>query len=274
MLDLTDTSITIRRRTPYEVADLAFRLWGTDGLRMVGALLVGVLPFFAINSVVVQLLLEYGYEPYFHDLDFGGWFLGVLVLIILCEYEGPLAASFLTAYLGETFFERKASRGHVIRRTLNMIPQMVFWFLLPNPLRISGKCLPEIILLEQAPLFKKGNVFSSRQRCSLFQRYELHDGLTQSLTTLVTAVPLFLGLGWSFVLGIVFLFPASLTENGWTYVVAWHIAAWLTIGYTTTLRFLHYINARIRFEGWELELAVKTEAERLARRFGFAGDDS
>ncbi|GAB6165162.1 hypothetical protein JCM19992_11620 [Thermostilla marina] len=272
MLDLAETSITIRKRTPYEIADLAFRLWGTDGLRMAGALILGVLPFFVLNTLVAQFVFAFSENSSFHEQTGGAWFLGILAIIVLTEYEGPLAASFLTAYLGEAFFNRKVMIGRLIVRTLRAIPQMAFWYLLPNPMRWSGKCLPEIVILEQAPLLGKPNTFSSRQRCLLFQRYEIHDGFTQSATTMLTALALFVGLGFSFVMVIVFLFPLSLVENNWTYVFAWHIAAWLVVGYTTTIRFLQYINARIRFEGWELELAMRTEAERLARRFGFTSD--
>ena len=38
----------------------------------------------------------------------------------------------------------------------------------------------------------------------------------------------------------------------------WTVASWMTV-----LRFLFYMNSRIRSEGWEIELRFKAEAERL-----------
>ena len=42
------------------------------------------------------------------------------------------------------------------------------------------------------------------------------------------------------------------------------IALWLVAGYFTIVRFLSYLDLRIRREGWELELSLRAEADRLA----------
>ena len=47
----------------------------------------------------------------------------------------------------------------------------------------------------------------------------------------------------------------------WNIVIS--IALWLVIGYFTIVRFLSYLDLRIRREGWELELSMRAEADRL-----------
>ena len=46
----------------------------------------------------------------------------------------------------------------------------------------------------------------------------------------------------------------------------WHlpIAVWLVVGFFTVVRFLSYLDLRIRREGWEVELSPRAEAARLA----------
>ena len=42
---------------------------------------------------------------------------------------------------------------------------------------------------------------------------------------------------------------------------------WLAVIYTTVLRFVSYLDLRIRREGWEVELKVQAAAEELRERF-------
>lgn len=42
-------------------------------------------------------------------------------------------------------------------------------------------------------------------------------------------------------------------------------AMWVVVMYVTIVRFLSYLDVRIRNEGWEVELQLKAEAARLAR---------
>jgi hypothetical protein len=42
------------------------------------------------------------------------------------------------------------------------------------------------------------------------------------------------------------------------------LALWLVAGYFTVVRFLNYLDLRIRHEGWEVELLMRAEALQLA----------
>jgi len=45
--------------------------------------------------------------------------------------------------------------------------------------------------------------------------------------------------------------------------VFWPLSLWLVAGFFSVVRFLSYIDLRIRQEGWEVELSLKAEAVRL-----------
>jgi hypothetical protein len=55
-------------------------------------------------------------------------------------------------------------------------------------------------------------------------------------------------------------------EDAWTYQLLLPLAAWIVIGYFATVRFLSYLDLRIRTEGWEVELLLRAEGARLARQ--------
>jgi hypothetical protein len=43
---------------------------------------------------------------------------------------------------------------------------------------------------------------------------------------------------------------------------------WLVVAYLSVVRFLSYLDLRIRHEGWEVELLMRAEALRMAARLG------
>ena len=43
-------------------------------------------------------------------------------------------------------------------------------------------------------------------------------------------------------------------------------AIWLSLGYFAVVRFLSYLDLRIRTEGWEVELIMRAEGARLTRQ--------
>ena len=51
-----------------------------------------------------------------------------------------------------------------------------------------------------------------------------------------------------------------------TFVIFPQVAIWIVMGYSTVVRFLSYLDLRIRNEGWEIELKMRAEAARLTRQ--------
>jgi len=50
------------------------------------------------------------------------------------------------------------------------------------------------------------------------------------------------------------------------FTIYFPIAIWLTVGYMAVVRFLGYLDLRIRREGWEVELRLRAEALKLTGR--------
>ncbi len=51
-----------------------------------------------------------------------------------------------------------------------------------------------------------------------------------------------------------------------TYTLYYPLALWIVAGYFTVVRFLGYLDLRIRREGWEVELMMRAEGDRLSRQ--------
>jgi hypothetical protein len=62
----------------------------------------------------------------------------------------------------------------------------------------------------------------------------------------------------------------ELTWNvGWFQLqIVWPLCLWLVAAYFSVVRFLSYLDLRIRHEGWEVELLMRAEALRMAARVG------
>ncbi len=55
--------------------------------------------------------------------------------------------------------------------------------------------------------------------------------------------------------------------NSWdwgkdVYLIYYPLSLWVAAGFTVVVRFLNYLDARIRLEGWEVQLSVMAEAIR------------
>ena len=59
-----------------------------------------------------------------------------------------------------------------------------------------------------------------------------------------------------------------LSEQDWTrpfYTCLYPATLWIVAAYFTVLRFLGYLDLRIRREGWEVELLMRAELDRWTR---------
>jgi hypothetical protein len=80
-------------------------------------------------------------------------------------------------------------------------------------------------------------------------------------------------IGVLLVLGIfgTFLFVSGVFLHDWSFSplmiqLFLPLAMWMTAVYFAVVRFLSYLDIRIRQEGWEVELRLRAEAVRLANR--------
>jgi hypothetical protein len=123
----------------------------------------------------------------------------------------------------------------------------------------------EILLLERCPLMKdrkRQDQLAYAKRSSWlhtglsFELFSVHLGV--ALVEALTAVSL--SLGALFVIGVL----TGIWEWGvWMDYLLYPIIVWAVATWGTVIRFLLYMNSRIRTEGWEIELRLKAEALRL-----------
>ncbi|MEA1952655.1 MAG: hypothetical protein U9N87_14840 [Planctomycetota bacterium] len=272
-MQLNETQIVIRERPFIDILDLSLRVSRAYAGPLCVALLAGIVPFFVLNAWLLSRFVKTGLE-----MDISGWY--GFWLVILVVWEIPLATAPATLLLGQVLFESEPSpgrvaAGRVVGDLRRVLPQWFFYNVLVRPFLVlpvftwiwlfsSRAYLGEVILLERNP-FRQ----TSPERPSTSRRaralHSSHSGdlLSRWLASLIVGILLyvvFLGSIW-IVHGFLF--------DGWDFdalIVHYaQLALWLVVGFFTVVRFLSYLDLRIRREGWEVELLLRSEHARLAK---------
>lgn len=271
-MQFDQTRIAIRERSLTAILDLALHVVRADFAAWLLWLTLGALP---------MLILDFGLLLLFVEPDEPDLFLAQMAaLSLLLAWQLPLATAPLTLYLGQAVFAARPGARKVLGDLWRAAPQLT-WFqglrralLLPWGftwffLFVSRQFLNEVILLERTPLRspRQGVMSTSRRawalhagvQSDLFFRWIMSLLFGLVLLAALSCAALSLGgalwgsdwgrWGWSLALGTVLL--------------AW----WAAIGYFTVVRFLSYVDLRIRREGWEVELLMRAEAARLSNRW-------
>jgi hypothetical protein len=226
-------------------------------------------------------------------------YLSIMSAVILIQ--APLVLSGVTYFIGQAVFIERPSLGVVFRSIRSKLWSLVYvlgcwrfsllvfvpmYFLFQDPsfrpeieIPLYLLCLctyvyavrgfrpfaPEILLLERCPLFSS----KKRPNASGFSRRSgwLHSTLAFELFGLhlgITLVQLLMTI--SFVLGCMFVIGVLSGLWKWGIWMDWIVCpmlVWMLMIWSTILRFLSYMNSRIQTEGWELELRLKAESQRL-----------
>ena len=276
-MQLDKTRIPIRERSIFEIMDLALRILWCDAWGIVVAFLVGCVPFAALNYwllIDLQVFSSQSAEDYAQSV----------LLLMLVEY--PFAVLPLTIHLGNWMFMQETRWFEIFKRCFRVAPQM---FLLQGILRVLllpwvitwfflfayWPYMSEIIVLEQTPLFgKPGRSIGTMQRAFSFHGPEFGRLLVRWITVVFNGLLLVLS-GWFSVIVVHGLLMDKSAGMPWSdaaitipshYTIMLPIVTWIVIGYVTIVRFLCYLDLRIRREGWEIDLMLRAEKERRARR--------
>lgn len=265
--------IGVRERTHAEILDLALLVARRHGLGLGLCLAAGVLPCAAFNTFLASTA----------DRDDLPWF-AFMFYPLFVAFEAPWATAFLTLFLGQVTFQQQVAPRKLVRDFLSSLPQMfllqglvrglclVSFFLIFPPLYvlIGLRYANEVILLERG-----------RMRASFRRLGQFHKGIrsrieVQRLANFLVAILLWGmligGLGW--LEGYLF-FPDDSSLTIWSgevepalwlasAMVGWRGQAslWLVLAYLTVVRYLSYLDLRIRREGWEVELQLMAEGSR------------
>jgi hypothetical protein len=269
-MQLDHNQIVIRERGWIDLLDLALRVVRAHAGPLVATLLLGVAPAMLFNAWLLSGFANPGFDEPFPTLY-------MIFMLLLVLWELPLATSLATLYLGEAVFLERPQTKTIARNFFRSLPQLLWYqvflraFLIPLvvtwfiPFAI-WPYLNEVILLERNPFrsrrpgqitsFRRSMVLQGGSGGDLFARWLMAAGFSAMLwlalwVTLQTLAGM-LVLEWKW--------------EGLTYTLYYPLALWIVAGYFTVVRFLGYLDLRIRREGWEVELMMRAEGISLSRQ--------
>ena len=244
------TLVQIRERSFLDLQELALLVIRRRPLPLALALLAGALPFVGLNAWLAEG---------------GGSFVLFVCHLILPTLEAPLATAALTVVLGGLMFgERPRTRQVIQTVTAAVVPMLLFQvvlrpvlFLFPGRLAFVN----EVLLLE------RGTSYGATGRSAALCTGSVADLFMHWIGQAVFAAVFLL----CFVLGtgavLSALFTSELTWEQPTLSdlggIQFQAGLWLVIGFFGVVRFLTYIDQRIRLEGWEVELRLRAVGRSL-----------
>jgi hypothetical protein len=293
-MQLDNTRIAIRERNLLETLDLSFRLLREFWKPWLICSLLAIVPLALLNAMLLGWVAgdfteEVPYRYY--------WLMAVFIYI-----EAPLASVFVVAYLGPAVFMENPRIKQVVWEALKQAPALILcqllmraitplWLLAatfdrfdPNywvevgligfvivpyvtALRAFRPYINEIVVLEKNPLRSSNpHVITIGKRSSHLHGPYSGDLFVRWLGTVLATLILLNVIGMT-----TYTLQATLfntwNEVNWVLVHFWYPAIlWTVVALISLVRFLDYLDLRIRHEGWEVELLMKAEALRLKPR--------
>ena len=289
------TFIAIRPRNVFEIFDLALHVLRVHFFAIVTLALAGILPWAFFNHWLIGWMVH---ETHADDFtSFYNW-----TMILLVTAQSQLATSFLTLYLGEATFIGRPKIIDCIRQVLRasfrllwvhggvrlLVPVMALvWFQLADrgislndesasttmvgllPLAVFAILLvrglrpfaTEIAVLEKTPLNSSSQI-TYKQRSSALHTPSSGMLFSRSLVAILLAIPMvYLFYAACFLIRATIWMTPEIDQS--VPVLCFVPALWMTATFMAVVRFLSYIDLRIRQEGWEVELRIRSEAMRL-----------
>ncbi|MEO8497019.1 MAG: hypothetical protein ABI614_18260 [Planctomycetota bacterium] len=301
-MQLDSTLIAIRERNLLDTFDLALHVLREFFKPLLITFFVAAVPLMVINDLLIGWMLDVEYRETFFYLEESGaiwrfwWVMTCLVVI-----EAPLASIFMTSFLGQAVFVARPSFREVFREVGRMWARVVWCQLLVRAIlpaclvlllverygdfnigiefvllgMIAGYAslvravrpfINEIVLLERNPLTSRNpSAITIGKRSK-----DLHGPSGGDLFARWLAAATFGALLTACVFGT-FLFCSGVFLNDWVpgptmLRYLYPLAMWVVAGYLAVVRFLSYLDLRIRHEGWEVELRLRAEAARQAAK--------
>ena len=286
---LDRTQIAIRERSLLDILDLSLRVVAAYPKAIFLGTLIAALPLGLFNEYLCGWMAGDGEDPNARARYM--WTMTALVFI-----EAPLASIAVTLYLGQSLFLESPSPRDILRtvrrswfaltwcqlilRGIVAAWLLVFfadrstdfsagegWLMVLVAViglyRAVRPFINEIVLLEQNPLRSKGDrQMTVRRRSTALHNPTAGDLFARSLMSGLVAAALIIALLFAiwYAKGML-LFQ---WEWGWTMMhVCVPFCMWAVTGYFSVVRFLSYLDLRIRREGWEVELVVRAAAAHL-----------
>jgi hypothetical protein len=266
-VQLDRSRIAISERSWADNLDLALHVLRSFGGPLLVCAVLVILPLAALNHLFLQQLFP---DLWAEDEEVGIiYWLACLVMI-----EAPLATAPMTLYLGQALFNEKPEPRTVARDFASCLPQLLLLQVLLRVVLIlpvitwifpyaMWPYLNEVILLERNPLVARGGRLSTLKRNSLLHRGTFADNIVRAIGAALLSVLLIAALYMSLDMLSRHLLGLEPSAVGW--LVETQLAFWIVTVYFAVVRFLSYLDGRIRNEGWEVELLLRAQRTRLAR---------
>ena len=296
-MQLDRTHIVIRARALSEIGDLAMILIRNYPAASIFGFIAGMLPWLLMNLLLIGWMPIVQFNLGIYDDEMEGELSRYLLLMVtLVILQAPIAGVLTTSLIGRAVFEDGVTWRSVLVDLRKMFWRL-FWVLGvvrgPIPLMIliasnwgqemapfreiifpiaclfavgfqRGRrpFLPEILLLERCPLrAKMAGVITVGRRAAA-----LHGPLTGELIGRFITVSLMLTvLSLAALQTMLSIRGVLLGHWDWgptVYLVFIPLSLWFAAALSTLIRFLSYLDTRIRLEGWEVDLAIRAETQR------------
>lgn len=300
-MQLDKTSIVIEQRSADEIFDLSLVVLRNYWRRLVPLAILGALPFFLLNLLLLQPFMDFdrlvmSSRDYASREGFLAVYLWVLSAVVYLQ--SPLAMTGVTYYLGQAVFTEEPSSQQVFRHLRKHWLSLTWILGLVRGSLLSLLCLActyfgyinttqaaiaisvyllvvylirgfrpfasEILLLELRPVLKQRSkpdelLYARRSRWLHASSGDLFS-VQMGLTMISFAFVAVFSLGGLFMIGVLL---GTWTWGWWMNAVIFPIVLWMMSLWGTVIRFLLYMNTRIRSEGWEIELKLRAESQRL-----------
>ena len=272
-MQLDKTYIAVRERGFMEILDLSLHVVTRFAGPLALALLAGILPL-----AIATHLLAADAGALEEDLAWNADY--TALVCVLAALAAPLAGAPATLLLGQSLFMERPSARRISRDLLSSLPQLIWFQVVMRGALIFfvftsfvpfvfQPYVGEIVLLERNPLFqgRRRRHDSARQITTMMRVRLLHKGsggelfgrwITSMAAGSIMAAMILLALT-----GCMQWISGNGELDRTTYAIFVQIAVWVTVGFFTVVRFLSYLDLRIRREGWEVELKMRAEATRL-----------
>ena len=258
-VQLDKARIAIRERSFIDILDLALRVLYRFARPLAVAWLAGVAPAMIVNSAALYPLREVN-----AGLDLPLPYM--LLMVLLVVWEIPLITAPMTLYLGQATFQERPAARQIAWEFLGSLGQLILYQVLLRVPLLAWPYLNEVILLERNPMIARRRFANSTsRRCVELHMHEGGDVFVRALfsagVALVLAAALWVSIGM-----IRSLLLSDLDWDNPVFTFWFQLSLWVVAGYFTVVRFLCYLDRRIRREGWEVELLMRAEGERLSRQ--------
>lgn len=300
-MQLDNTQIGIRERGFWDTLDLSLQIMRSYARPMCITFSIIAVPLCWLNDAMISWILEsqnaedmFSAGIHFAEMRF------IAIMSLLVFIQAPFASLLSTLYLGQAIFLQQPSIRGVIAETVKLSPRWLFCQLLLRgvapacllvmaiprtretvssyevllvilalfiaAIRSARPYVNEIIMLERNPLRStKQNVITIDRRMKSLHVGSYGNLLARWLGSAVVAVALTLSLVGSF------WFLSGMLLNSWQwgplmlrgFLVG---SMWIVAAYISVVRYLSYMDVRIRNEGWEVELQLRAEGARVARQ--------